>query len=282
MRSVELVEAAEEGIQEQATSLYDLLLPELDIDEPMVLEPFVHSRPINPYREYDRPAEQARYALSQGATPDEASEKAQDKAVQLANDDLQLARRKTPMKVFQNSDKVTGYRRVIMPELSVSGVCGLCLAASTRIYRTNELLPIHTNCRCEIMPITTARDPGRLFNEEDLKKLYEVAGGNTAGDLLGVRYTIGEHGELGPILERVHKERLGLSPTRPAKQATAQQPDEPPVDWTDPVEATEGRIESVARQIMRLERKKSKGQPVDDELKTAHDELRRLQRRMRK
>lgn len=280
MSSVALVEAAEEGLHEQVAGLYNLMLPELEIDDaPMALvDDFVHPRPVNPYREYDRPAEQARYALSKGATPAEASEKAVKKAVQLAKDDLMLTRRKAPMKVIQSSDKVIGYRRVIMPELSRSGTCGLCLAASTRVYRKSELLPIHTNCLCEIMPITKTRDPARLFNEEDLQRLYEVAGGNTAGDLLGVRYTVGEHGELGPVLERVHKERLGLSPTRDDKKPE-QPADEP--DWSDPIENLEGRIESVARQIMRLERKKAKGQSVDKELKSAHDELKRLQRRKR-
>ena len=279
MSSVALVEAAEQGLQEQVVGMFDLIMPELEIDDiPAVMDDFVHPRPVNPYREYDRPAEQARYAMSKGATPAEAAEKAVKKAVQLANDDLMLTRRKAPMKIIQGSEKVIGYRRVIMPELSESGTCGLCLAASTRLYSKSELLPIHTNCKCEILPVTKTQDPARLFNEEDLQRLYEIVGGNSAADLLTVRYKVGEHGELGPVLERVHKERLGQSPTRDEKKPEAA-PDEP--DWSDPIENLEGRIESVARQIMRLERKKSKGQTVDNELKSAHDELRRLQRRKR-
>jgi hypothetical protein len=59
---------------------------------------------------------------------------------------------------------ITGYRRVIHPELPTEAslrdgkapppVCGLCVAASTRVYYRGDLMPVHANCRCLPSAIT--------------------------------------------------------------------------------------------------------------------------------
>jgi hypothetical protein len=54
--------------------------------------------------------------------------------------------RETTRRHLAAAEDVTGYRRVIHPELSKSGTCGLCVAAADRIYYVDDLMPIHTNC----------------------------------------------------------------------------------------------------------------------------------------
>ncbi|RBO87971.1 hypothetical protein [Nocardia puris] len=108
---------------------------------------------------------------------------------------------------------VIGWRRVIHPERSETGVCGLCIAASGRIYSVDELKPLHAECKCETMPVTADRDPGGALNDEDLKRLYQDAGGTGRGDLKKTRYAVGDHGELQAVLiparrgDPVHRHR---------------------------------------------------------------------------
>jgi hypothetical protein len=93
-----------------------------------------------------------------------------------------------------------GYRRFIHPEFSAGGVCGLCVAASDRIYHRETLRPIHLRCKCTSAPVTKTYDPGLGLNDSDIKNLYTDAGGSTsAADLKRGRYKIA-YNELGPVL----------------------------------------------------------------------------------
>lgn len=75
---------------------------------------------------------------------------------------------------------ITGYRRVIHPEVSKAGnTCGLCIAASQRFYHIPNLDPIHDNCNCTVVPIVGSQDPGLNLNESDMKRLYAAAGKKT-------------------------------------------------------------------------------------------------------
>lgn len=111
------------------------------------------------------------------------------------------------------SGTITGYRRVIHPELSRHGTCGLCIAASDRLYYAKELLPIHSRCECTVLPVVDAKDPGSALNALDLRRIYKQAGGTSAEKLKATRYKINEHGELGPVLTRAG------APFRTAKDA---------------------------------------------------------------
>jgi len=102
--------------------------------------------------------------------------------------------------------KVLGFRRVIRPELSMHGSCGLCVVAATNWYTYERLKPIHHLCKCVTVPVTKDADPGFRWNQEDLRRnldeIYGGAGGSTYGkDLKRVRVKISEHGELGPVLQ---------------------------------------------------------------------------------
>jgi len=107
-----------------------------------------------------------------------------------------------------------GYRRVVRPEASTSGVCGLCMAASDRVYREKPL-PLHDNCKCEILPVADV-DPGRLLNMDDIKAAYAAAKGNDRDSLKYVRFQVNEHGELGPVL--VRKGRAFKDPAKVRKE----------------------------------------------------------------
>ena len=95
---------------------------------------------------------------------------------------------------------VTGWRRVLHPELAIHGSCGLCIAASDRIYHVDNLQPIHGRCNCIPVPILDGNDPGSILNERDLGRVYKDAGGTGAQQLKRTRYQVSEHGELGPVL----------------------------------------------------------------------------------
>jgi len=103
--------------------------------------------------------------------------------------------------------RVDQYRRVLHPELSKTGSCGLCVVAADRWYSTRDLLPIHANCHCGIAPAGADYDPGYQLNQKDLQRLYKAAGGTRADLLKQVKVMGVNHGELGPILSEYEADR---------------------------------------------------------------------------
>jgi hypothetical protein len=103
--------------------------------------------------------------------------------------------------------QVLGYRRVLHPELSKGGSCGLCVAASSNLYSRESLMPLHARCACDVMPVIgdpytdeVRSDPGAEINAADLKALYKRAGSTAAADLKKTRWKVVGHSELGPRL----------------------------------------------------------------------------------
>ena len=153
---------------------------------------------------FQRPAKAYRYAQSQGR---DGNTHALDRIDSLVDSNLMLSQRLAQQEVLAKAvdldkpgPKITGYRRVIHPEMSKGGTCGMCIAASTRIYRVSELLPIHDHCACTVAAVTEDHDPADEMNARDLADLYGKAGGNTVAHLKRTRYQVDEHGELGPVL----------------------------------------------------------------------------------
>lgn len=161
---------------------------------------------------FGRPAAVFRYAESQGEA--DAADQAGQRIDSLIDDNLMIAQRLAQQQVLVQAvnlddyvgkpggraTKVIGYRRVIHPELSRTGTCGMCIAASDRIYHVAQLLPIHANCKCTIAAVTTDFDPADDLNAIDLNALYKAAGGTSVAHLKRTRYQVDEHGELGPTL----------------------------------------------------------------------------------
>lgn len=122
-------------------------------------------------------------------------------------------------------EKVIGWRRVVRPELSMHGSCGLCVVAASQWYTKFDLQAIHHLCKCITLPVTKSSDPGLRWNAEDfrrnLNEIYGAAGGTTSGKKLKqIRVAVREHGELGPMLT--------YSAKRGWQQHTDYQPYEPP------------------------------------------------------
>lgn len=154
---------------------------------------------IDPETVYERLGEQYRYARSTGKTDQQALDSVLNRADVMAQTDVALAARRQDAAFFERN-KIKGYRRVVHPELSKGGSCGLCIVASDRIYYKDRLMPIHARCHCGVMPIIGSFDAGHSLNQLDLGSFYEAAGSTRAADLKRTKYRIAHHGELGPIL----------------------------------------------------------------------------------
>lgn len=157
-------------------------------------------------RVYTRGAVTYRFRRSEGATHEQAQTAAEQRIESILEGNLQLARRLVEHQALEQARAVDldrtiiGYRRIIHPEMSVGGVCGLCIAAADRTYKSSTLKAIHANCWCTVMPVFTDFDPGFKLNRKDLDSLYITAGGTAGKRLKRTRYLVEEHGELGPML----------------------------------------------------------------------------------
>lgn len=191
------------------------------LEKPKTVEQTVTRTAAEPDQIFERAAETYRYEKSAGADDTEANAAAEERIAGLVDGNLILAQRlaeqQTLSQVKDLDKRLVGYRRVIHPELSKGGVCGLCIAAASRQYHIGILKPIHERCKCSIAPITTEHDIGELLNTEDLDKLYDQAGESTYGkDLKRNRYVLEHHNELGPVLRKVKGEKLPYySTTKP-------------------------------------------------------------------
>lgn len=129
----------------------------------------------------------------------------------MVNDDMAMANRSAFRNAVNAAPKgvIVGYRRVLHPELAQSGQsCGLCIAASTRIYKKKDLMPLHNLCNCEPVEIVKGRDVGQQINDEDLDTLYGAAGDSThRTDLSNTKWKVFDHPELGPVLRSVPRNK---------------------------------------------------------------------------
>lgn len=122
-----------------------------------------------------------------------------DRLTAIAETDSVSAGNMAMLERYRNS-KVLAYRRVVHPELSRSGTCGLCLVAADRWYSVDTLLPLHQRCRCTVAPAGSDDDPDLRLSDKDLRDLYSEAGGTDRKALSEIRVQTMTHGELGPIL----------------------------------------------------------------------------------
>lgn len=159
-------------------------------------------------RVFQRPAKLYRRQVAKGVAPAEAFKQAMDLAAKITETNNTLAMRaaaQAALAALGPQAGVTGYRRILRPELAKTGSCGLCIAASDKVYRRAQLMPMHGGCNCDVLPIIGAAggagDPGNSLNQLDLGDLYADAGDTTDGRRLKrIRYAVNEHGELGPVL----------------------------------------------------------------------------------
>ncbi|AXH70402.1 head maturation protease [Gordonia phage Daredevil] len=152
---------------------------------------------------FDRPARKYRYLRSVGKSHTEALEVSVERVKIAIETNVMLAEREAENQVFTEASKrkrVTGWRRILHPEKSEGGACGLCIAAADRIYTVKELKALHARCKCDTLPIYKGNDPGLDLNAQDLESLYSAAGSTAGADLKKLRFLVEQHGELGPVL----------------------------------------------------------------------------------
>jgi hypothetical protein len=152
-----------------------------------------------------RPAQTYRRAVAMGADREEAFRNAAIRATGLMRSDTALAERAAAHLQLERMG-ITQFRRILHPELSRTGSCGLCIAAADNVYSTGDLMPIHPpHCKCTVMPVVGEWDPAVELNAGDIASYADVAelagatgprGGTTRRDLASVRY----HAEYGPYL----------------------------------------------------------------------------------
>ena len=101
----------------------------------------------------------------------------------------------------------TGYRRVIHPEKSEGGTCGLCMVAATRLYYRHDLKPIHDGCNCKVVAVTEDNDPGADMNKIDFDAIYAASGDTTDGwTLKQTRFRFdADRGEIETVKDRAKK-----------------------------------------------------------------------------
>lgn len=206
---------------------------------------------------YARPAEAYRLTYSLTEDPAAARAAAQTRLTSLVADDLLVARRDGAHEQMREAD-VEHYRRIVHPERSRTGVCGLCLAASDRVYSIKVLLPIHGGCQCTVAPDSQAA--GQTV-KVDLEQIYRDAGGTTDGRALKqVRYQVNDHGELGPVLgvKGQHFQGAGEAPKG------------------DPIERARKELAALEPVLASLEKRAASGEDVSNPLAYQLDRVAKL------
>lgn len=185
-------------------------------------------RPVETYR--DESVKQPHLRPSAWDNLDEAARRAVDTWLEQArhrlddiiDTDSAIIMRNTTVERYK-ANGVKRYRRIIHPELSRTGTCGLCIVAADRVYTIDTLMPLHARCHCTILPIINGQDPGRTLNDQDLQEIYRKAGGTTRDKLTNLRVLTATSSEIGPILT--------LNETRSRKpDQNWQQPDQTMTD----------------------------------------------------
>ena len=146
---------------------------------------------------YARVAAEYRWQVSRDVAPIDARQIAIERSNAMVATDLGLAFR-DQTQAFMMKTGAAGYRRVIRPEFSRSGTCGLCVAASNRVYKRHGLMPLHARCRCTVVEVGGQIDVGRVINDAEYAAVASEADSLRARDLVKVR--VHAHGELGPVL----------------------------------------------------------------------------------
>lgn len=225
---------------------------------------------VTPLEVYQRPAEEYRYQLSRGLKSGDALMKSLQRVKVISDTDLALSRRDENRRIFRTTpgDKVIGYRRIIHPEQSQDGTsCGLCVVASTRLYTTDELMPIHDECNCDVMPVTLDNDPGNELNQDDIQAIYDAAEGNDAGDLLKTKVSFTEHGELGPIISTGNRQG-----SKQRKAAADRSP-------LTPLESIQKELHTLMKSADKLAVRAGNGEDVRQYLGWERDRISILERR---
>lgn len=194
------------GLAAQYVSTVTSLITDRDVPAPAVLLAPLRNG-ANMRQVYARPAKLFRRQVAKGVAPAAAFEQAMRLVGTLTTTNTKLAARDAWTKslgALEAEYGITGYRRVVHPELARTGSCALCIVASDQVYRSGMLMPLHGGCNCTVLPIIGAAggegDPGNSLNGMSVGDFTGLADSTHGWDLKKVRVEIREHGEYGPTL----------------------------------------------------------------------------------
>ena len=140
-------------------------------------------------------------------------------------DDIRFAERSSAQAYIAKQSRIIGYRRVVMSPRP----CALCSMASTQRYTTGTMLPVHSNCSCEIAEIYGKRPEtdaekrqfkrDRVIDSDRLASTHKqiAAAEKEAGkklsrhELSGVQVDVKNHSELGPTLVTKGDNFMGIN-----------------------------------------------------------------------
>lgn len=151
---------------------------------------------VTPQQVYQRLGEQYRYQRSTGDGSDRALAVTQNRAAVMNETDVALASR-AQSQSFMTKHGIASYRRVIHPELSRGGTCGMCIKSAQRLAPAADLMALHGRCRCTEVPVIGKTDVGHALNTNDLASLRQQGLPTDAED-----YRVVNHAETGPVLTR--------------------------------------------------------------------------------
>ncbi|MDO5619280.1 hypothetical protein [Kocuria sp.] len=276
--SAALVEAAQAQARRQTIAtlrqVYDAaeaIFPDDAVLQDADMLPFKYARErggVSPEEVWERPVRRYRRMRSEGWSEQVSREAVSLNVKDLGEMDMALAQRDEEHDVLtakastrdmleakkrekatgRKRREATGYRRILHPELTKGGPCGLCVAAATRLYSLKDLKAIHDGCVCTVAPVTATSDPGLQLNQSDLERIYEAAGSTNAAALKRVRPVIEENGELGPVLmARPSKKVTDMTDARRKKIVDARAADLP--DTGERISEIEKRISAARKSI---------------------------------
>lgn len=194
------------GLAAQYIATVTSMIGDEQYPTPAVLLPLLRNG-ADMRRVFERPVKLFRRQVSKGVPPAEAMRQAMELASVIVGTNNRLAAREAWAQALERLGPdagITGYRRIVHPELARTGTCGLCLVASDNVYKRAALMPLHARCNCTVMPIIGARggagDPGNSLNRMSTQGVIDAAGSSHGFDLKKIRVAVNDHGEYGPTL----------------------------------------------------------------------------------
>lgn len=131
---------------------------------------------------YTRPIITARSAIAAGSSWKQAMQAGLERMDTTVATDVQLAMRDTVYEYGRRVPQVHRWRRV----LAGGKVCALCVVASTQVYYRGDLMPIHPNCDCGVIPETENFVPDNV-NQKRLEDARNFLGRKYSGTMESYR-----------------------------------------------------------------------------------------------
>ena len=168
------------------------------------LDPERYVRPVEPDEQWRRPHKHLRMKLAEEMPLPQALAFGGHMAESILATDLQLANRDASADWIGTEDTATGYRRTLGGD-----PCGLCIAAADQLYYRDDLMGIHVNCHCGVVPVSLERRYG--LTDGQYQQVLDQTGGDTSREALSrvrlgqpqadaIPFSTAQHGELGPYL----------------------------------------------------------------------------------